>query len=170
MSSYFKKRTFESMRCSQNSWTCSNQEPYPTTKKRRTERQLKDRTTGVNMKWTLNPASGSFTFVIHEAPAELLEGSPVAHGPERAVELVVGHHQVLRITSHVDHLEMKHHIWEWPQFSPQSKIMKQSIGFYSFRALHCHRHLLFYTASLCLCNQSCKIAHNSSVFIQTVVK
>lgn len=30
MSSYFKKRTFESMRCSQNSWTCSNQEPYPT--------------------------------------------------------------------------------------------------------------------------------------------
>lgn len=48
------------------------------------------------------------TLVIHEAPAELLEGSPVAHGPERAVELVVGHHQVLRVTSHVDHLELNH--------------------------------------------------------------
>lgn len=42
---------------------------------------------------------------MHEAPAELLEGSAVAHGPERAVELVVGHHQVLWVTSHVDHLK-----------------------------------------------------------------
>lgn len=48
------------------------------------------------------------TLVIHEAPAELLEGSPVAHGPERAVELVVGHHKVLRVTSHVDHLKENH--------------------------------------------------------------
>lgn len=47
------------------------------------------------------------TLVIHEAPTELLEGSPVAHSPERAVELVVGHHQVLRVPSHVDHLEEK---------------------------------------------------------------
>lgn len=46
---------------------------------------------------------------MHEAAAELLEGSPVAHGPEAAVELVVGHHQVLRVTSHVDHLEEKNH-------------------------------------------------------------
>lgn len=45
------------------------------------------------------------TFIIHEAPAEFLEGSPVAHGPERAVKLVVGYHQILRVTSHVDHLE-----------------------------------------------------------------
>ena len=30
MSSYFRKRMLESMRCSQNSCTCSNQEPYPT--------------------------------------------------------------------------------------------------------------------------------------------
>lgn len=39
MSSYFRKRTFESMRCSQNSCTCSNQDPYPTVGKQR-ERQL----------------------------------------------------------------------------------------------------------------------------------
>lgn len=52
----------------------------------------------------LKPDRLSLTFVIHEAPTELLEGSPVAHGPERAVELVVGDHQVLRVTSHVDHL------------------------------------------------------------------
>lgn len=50
----------------------------------------------------------SLTLVIHEAPAELLEGSPVAHGPERAVELVVGHHQVLRVTSHVDYLKVNY--------------------------------------------------------------
>lgn len=56
----------------------------------------------------LKPDGRSLTLVIHEAPAELLEGSPVAHGPERAVELVVGHHQVLRVTSHVDHLEVNH--------------------------------------------------------------
>lgn len=51
---------------------------------------------------------GPFTFVVHESPAELLEGSPVAHGPQRAVELVVGHHQVLRVAGHVDHLEETH--------------------------------------------------------------
>lgn len=51
------------------------------------------------MNWT------RLTFVMHEAPTELLEGSPVAHGPERAVELVIGHHQVLRVTSHVYHLK-----------------------------------------------------------------
>lgn len=47
----------------------------------------------------------TLTLVIHEAPAKLLKGSAVAHCPERAVELVVGHHQVLRVPSHVDHLE-----------------------------------------------------------------
>lgn len=56
----------------------------------------------------LDPEVDPFTFVIHEAAAELLEGSPVAHGPQRAVELVVGHHQVLRVPGHVDHLEDTH--------------------------------------------------------------
>lgn len=41
---------------------------------------------------------------MHEPPAELLEGAPVAHGPQRAVELVVGHHQVLGVARHVDDL------------------------------------------------------------------
>lgn len=54
------------------------------------------------------PETHILTLVIHEAPAELLEGSPVAHGPERAVELVVGHHQVLRVSSHVDDLAQSH--------------------------------------------------------------
>ena len=40
---------------------------------------------------SITPVTYIRTLVIHEAPAELLEGSPVAHGPERAVELVVGH-------------------------------------------------------------------------------
>lgn len=109
MSSYFKKSTFESMRCSQNSWTCSNQEPYPTMRERQRDAtgcSTKDRTKKRCTDW--KPVRKSITFVIHEAPAELLEGSPVAHGPERAVELVVGHHQVLWVTSHVDHLEVNH--------------------------------------------------------------
>lgn len=49
----------------------------------------------------------SLTLVIREASAELLECSPVAHGPERTVELVVGDHQVLGVTGHVDDLEFK---------------------------------------------------------------
>lgn len=48
------------------------------------------------------------TFLIHEATAKLLERSSVAHGPERTVELVVGHHQVFGVSGHVDHLEMSH--------------------------------------------------------------
>lgn len=56
----------------------------------------------------MKPDGISLTLVIHEAPAELLEGSPVAHGPERAVELVVRHHQVLRVASHVDHLKVNY--------------------------------------------------------------
>lgn len=47
------------------------------------------------------------TLVIHEASAELLERSSVAHGPERTVELIVGHHQVLGVPCHVDDLEWK---------------------------------------------------------------
>lgn len=118
MSSYFKKRTLESIRCSQNSWTCSNQEPYPTTREKDKEIQLHELTetqqyrcslTWNQIKVTRQGTSQSIlTLVIHKAPAELLEGSPVAHGPERAVELVVGHHQVFRVTSHVDHLEQNH--------------------------------------------------------------
>lgn len=50
------------------------------------------------------------TLVIHEASTEFLKGSAVAHGPERAVELVVGHHQVLGVTSHVDHLQFNRDI------------------------------------------------------------
>lgn len=45
--------------------------------------------------------AGTLTLVIHEPPAELLEGAPVAHGPQGAVELVIGHHQVLGVPSHV---------------------------------------------------------------------
>lgn len=44
------------------------------------------------------------TLVIHEAPAELLEGSTIAHGPERTVELVVRHYQVFGVSGHVDYL------------------------------------------------------------------
>lgn len=54
---------------------------------------------------TRSPRGPRLTLVVHEASAELLEGSSVAHGPERAVELVVGHHQVLRVPRHVDDLE-----------------------------------------------------------------
>lgn len=51
------------------------------------------------------------TFVIGEASAELLERSSVAHGPERTVELIIGHHQVLGVPRHVDDLKYKrgHH-------------------------------------------------------------
>lgn len=62
------------------------------------EHEDEDATSTVNRRLTL---------VIHEASAELLEGSPVAHGPERPVELVVGDHQVLGVPSHVDDLEFK---------------------------------------------------------------
>ena len=48
------------------------------------------------------------TLVVHESSAELLEGSAVAHGTEGAVELVVGHHQVLGVPGHVDDLHMKY--------------------------------------------------------------
>ena len=48
------------------------------------------------------------TLVVHESSAELLEGSAVAHGAEGAVELVVGHHQVLGVSGHVDDLHRKH--------------------------------------------------------------
>lgn len=43
----------------------------------------------------------ALTLVVHEPPAELLESATVAHGPQGAVELVVGHHQVLGVPSHV---------------------------------------------------------------------
>lgn len=43
----------------------------------------------------------TLTLVVHKSPAELLEGASVAHGPQGAVELVVGHHQVLGVPSHV---------------------------------------------------------------------
>lgn len=43
----------------------------------------------------------TLTLVVHESPAELLESAPVAHGPQGAVELVVGHHQVLGVPCHV---------------------------------------------------------------------
>jgi hypothetical protein len=46
----------------------------------------------------------ALTFVIHEPPTELLEGASVAHGPQRAVELIVRYHQVLGVASHVDDL------------------------------------------------------------------
>lgn len=118
MSSYFKKRTLESIRCSQNSWTWSNQEPYPTMKKRRGggipgwaySRYSRDKT-GPDGRSQIVPQI--LTLVIHEASAELLEASSVAHGPQRAVELVVGHCQVLRVASHVDHLEDKHPLRAW---------------------------------------------------------
>lgn len=45
--------------------------------------------------------AGALTLVVHEPPAELLEGAAVAHGAQRAVELVVGHHQVLGVPGHV---------------------------------------------------------------------
>ena len=54
-----------------------------------------------------NQASGPLTLVVHESSAELLEGSAVAHGAEGAVELVVGHHQVLGVPRHVDDLRGK---------------------------------------------------------------
>lgn len=46
----------------------------------------------------------ALTFIVHEPPTELLEGASVAHGPQRAVELIVRHNQVLGVASHVDDL------------------------------------------------------------------
>lgn len=74
----------------------------------RRQRDKEQELSEVNRMKGVTPVTNIRTLVIHEAPAELLEGSSVAHGPERAVELVVGHHQVLRVTSHVDHLENSH--------------------------------------------------------------
>lgn len=51
------------------------------------------------------PHESRLTLVVHEASAELLERSSVAHGPERTVKLIVGYHQVLGVTCHVDDLE-----------------------------------------------------------------
>lgn len=45
--------------------------------------------------------AGTLTLVVHEPPAELLESASVAHGPQGAVELVIGHDQVLGVPSHV---------------------------------------------------------------------
>lgn len=49
----------------------------------------------------LCPQADTLTLVVHEPPAELLERASVAHGAQGAVELVVGHHQVLGVPSHV---------------------------------------------------------------------
>lgn len=65
-------------------------------------------------RWSVTASQSSsdllyiLTLVVHKAPAEFLKGSPVAHCPERAMELVVGYHQVFRVSSHVDYLGENH--------------------------------------------------------------
>lgn len=49
----------------------------------------------------------TLTLVVHEPPAELLERASVAHGPQRAVELVIGHHQILGVPGHIYDLQWR---------------------------------------------------------------
>lgn len=73
---------------------------------------------GCNSSIDLDQEVNPITFIVHKAAAELLEGSPVAHSPQRAMELIVGHHQVLRVPRHVDHLEDTNNTGLWPKICP----------------------------------------------------
>lgn len=69
------------------------------------ERGGKESRSVISIVSEVGPHERRLTLVVHEASAELLECSSVAHGPERTVELIIGYYQVLGVTCHVDDLE-----------------------------------------------------------------
>lgn len=79
--------------------------PGPIAHLERGEKESGTMKCGVVLSLSWGPQEWWLTLVIHEASAELLERSSVAHGPQRTVELIVGDHQVLGVTCHVDDLE-----------------------------------------------------------------